>query len=242
MYRQSGRTPPQLRPDTVKVPEAEEAGGSRPTSAYVPTCLRIVPLCACLAFASVGVRNWLPTFFASKEFPYYSVLFMNAMDLVGNLIGAWGADRFGCAVVIVAGFAGSAASTLPLITYESLACRTLLGGVQQCMQGLVWVSLGTLSCEVFPTRCRGLYMGVIFIVITLCTSAAPVVGGYYFAQGVEASESAISVYGFTYLAGAFGSVFLLFDIPRVDVELSKTATKYGATDSTGEQNARLNTD
>ena len=58
-------------------------------------------------FASVGVRNWLPTFFTARDFPYYSVFFMNAMDLAGCLIGAWGAERYGCVLVIAVGFVGS---------------------------------------------------------------------------------------------------------------------------------------
>merc|ERR550514_2618190 len=94
------------------------------------------------------------------------------------------------------------------------------GGVQQSMQAVVWVSLGTLSCEVFPTHCRGMYMGVIFIIVTLSTSLAPIVGGYYFAQGIEARVSAISAYGFAYLVGAFGSVLLLLTIQRADTGFS----------------------
>jgi MFS family permease len=234
MYRLSGRALPPLRAEQVPVQTTDEAMGP-PPSAYLKSFARIVPLYACLAFASVGVRNWLPTFFTSQDFPYYSVFFMNAMDLMGCLVGAWGAERYGCATVITAGFAGSAASTMPLTLCTSLVSRSLLGGLQQAMQAVVWVSLGTLSCEAFPTHCRGRYMGVIFIIITLSTSLAPIVGGYYFAQGIEAQVTAISAYGFTYLLGAFGSLLLLVGIQRVDTVFYKTVTTYGATNSTGKQ-------
>ena len=45
------------------------------------------------------MRNWLPTFFAARDFPYQSVFFMNGMDLIGCLVGSWGAERYGCALV-----------------------------------------------------------------------------------------------------------------------------------------------
>jgi len=231
MYRWSGRQPPPLRADLAQVTKTDDAVGLRPSSAYVRTFLRIVPLYACLAFASVGVRNWLPTFFAARDFPYQSVFFMNGMDLIGCLVGSWGAERYGCALVITVGFAGSAASTLPLTTYTSLGSRSLLGGIQQCTQAFVWVSLGTLSCEVFPTHCRGMYMGVIFIIITLCTSFAPIVGGYFFAQGAEARVTAIYAYGLTYLLGALCSAIFLFDVRRFDTILSKPVSTYGTIDS-----------
>jgi predicted MFS family arabinose efflux permease len=234
MYRQSGRTPPQLRADRVKTTNTDAA--DRPSSyPYVWSFLRIVPLYACLAFASVGVRNWLPTFFTARDFPYYSVFFMNAMDLAGCLIGAWGAERYGCVLVIAVGFVGSAASTLPLTAYNHLLSRSLLGAMQQCMQALVWVAMGTLSCEVFPTHCRGMYMGILFIIITLCTSLAPIVGGYYFTEGVQGQVRAISTYGFTYLCGALVSSVLLLGIKRPDEGIKAAMKTYGATNADGEK-------
>merc|ERR1719379_3159159 len=238
MYRQSGRIQPRLRADRVTL-TTTGAASRPPASPYVCSFLRFVPLYACLAFASVGVRNWLPTFFTDKDFPYTSVFFMNAMDLLGCLVGAWGAERYGCVPVIMIGFIGSAASTLPLTLYNGFASRSLLGAAQQCMQAFVWVAMGTLSCEVFPTHCRGMYMGIIFIITTSCTSVAPIVGGYYFAQGVKAQTTAISTYGFTYLCGALASSVLLLGIQKPDDGIKAPTKTYGSTTSAKDRSAEM---
>merc|ERR550537_633066 len=164
---------------------------------------------------------------------------MNGMDLIGCLVGSWAAQRYGCVVVIAVGFIGSAASTLPLTTYNSLVSRSLLGAMQQCMQAFVWVAIGTLSCEVFPTHCRGMYMGIIFIIITSCTSLAPIVGGYYFAQGIEAQVRAISTYGLTYLCGALASSVLLLRIKKPDEGIKAPTNTYGSTTSAKERSAEM---
>merc|ERR1719265_2087020 len=105
---------------------------------------------------------------------------MNFADLLGYWTAAACADCLGLTSITVLGFSGAAASTLLIEAFTSPVSKAVLGGWQQFAQAWSWVALGTLACEVFPTESRGFYMGVIFVVNTILTTIAPVVGGAMF--------------------------------------------------------------
>lgn len=190
-------------------PRVEQCDPVEKTTKHRSTFAWLASYFALLGFASVGCRNWLPEFLVPRSeystgrgvFPYKSVLFFSFADLIGDVWGALWIDRVGRLPLVMLGFGLSGASTLGVMLCGSYWMQAFCGGMQQLTQAWVWVSIGTLVCELFPTDCRGFYSGLLYALSCTMMIASPIFGGYMFDRGL--GDLCIMVYGVVYLVGGF---------------------------------------
>merc|ERR1719421_2749518 len=125
---------------------------------------------------------------------------MSFCDLIGCVSGAWVMDRVGRPLLLLTGFFFSAASTGLILLVHTPWLQSALGGVQQLTRAWVWVTIGCLICELFPTNCRGFFSGLLWALATCFSIITPVVGGYMFDHGE--ARSAVLLYTVVYALGA----------------------------------------
>merc|ERR1719163_1601135 len=129
-----------------------------------------------------GMRFALP-YHISKDgsMPFASVLLWSAADVAGNLsasfLGDWAGRRASCLLGFGLAAAASALLVRPPGGEAGVYWTNALGALQQGTQAWVWLNMGALSCELFPTECRAFASAGLRGLELVVWSTAPLLAG-----------------------------------------------------------------